>query len=244
MPAWSVQQRDDEVWAVVAFVARLPRTDADEYRRLAGRGPAIQQPPAPLATSGHIEPPEPVREMCSRCHGADGIGRNDAFPSLAGQREHYLYAALRAFANRSRFSATMSQVAAQLNDGEMREAALYYGRLPARSSGAASDSGAGTRGAIIATRGVPERNIPACIECHGPSDTPKNPAYPRLAGQHFRYLRLQLDLLQQRRRGGSPNVNLMHEVVDHLTVSDMEDVAGYFATLRDQFPSKPSVPSQ
>ena len=34
MPAWVVQNRDDEVWAVVAFLKRLPELDAELYRRL------------------------------------------------------------------------------------------------------------------------------------------------------------------------------------------------------------------
>jgi cytochrome c553 len=39
----------------------------------------------------------------------------------------------------------------------------------------------------------------------------------------------QLDLLKQRRRGGSPRVNLMHAVVDRLDSRDIQDVARYFA---------------
>jgi cytochrome c553 len=233
MPAWPVQQRDDEVWAVVAFLTRLPRMGSAEYQRLAGRRSASADPVAAVTASAQPDPPELVRDLCSRCHGADGTGRDGAFPSLAGQRMDYLSASLRAFANRSRLSATMSEVAARLSDEQIRETAAYYEQMPGRTGPAPVDSHAAPRGVSIATRGVPERNIPACVECHGPSVMPKNTAYPRLAGQHFRYLRLQLDLLKQRRRGGSPNVNLMHEVADHLAAQDMDDAAGYFATLTD-----------
>jgi cytochrome c553 len=239
MPAWPVPQRDDEVWAVVAFLTRLPRMHSAEYRRLTGRGGATADAVAPAATSGQTDTPAPVRETCSRCHGADGTGREGAFPSLAGQKRDYLYASLRAFAERSRFSATMSEIAARLTDDQIRETAAYYEQLPGRTGNAAIDAPSASRGAAIAERGVTERSIPACVECHGPSVTLKNPAYPRLAGQHFRYLRLQLDLLQQRRRGGSPNVNLMHEVADHLAAQDMDDTASYFATLEvPPFPSR------
>jgi cytochrome c553 len=231
MPAWPVQNRDDEVWAVVAFLTRLPRLSSAEYQRLAGRRAAAADPVAAGATSAQANASELVRGLCSRCHGADGTGRDGAFPSLAGQRKDYLSASLRAFANRSRSSATMSEIAVRLGDDEIRETAAYYEQLPGRARIAPADSHAASRGVSIATRGVPERNIPACVECHGPSVQPKNTAYPRLAGQHFRYLRLQLDLLKQRRRGGSLNVNLMHEVADHLTAQDMDDAAGYFATL-------------
>jgi Cytochrome C oxidase, cbb3-type, subunit III len=35
MPAWPALDRDDEVWAMVAFLRQFPKLDADEYRRLA-----------------------------------------------------------------------------------------------------------------------------------------------------------------------------------------------------------------
>src|SRR5688572_18490099 len=74
MPAWPVQQRDDEVWAVVAFLRRMPDLDATEYRRLAyGDAGAV----------AGAEPPRAVADVCSRCHGIDGTGRSGAFPSLA-----------------------------------------------------------------------------------------------------------------------------------------------------------------
>ncbi|MCD6041157.1 MAG: cycA, partial [Burkholderiales bacterium] len=34
MPAWPARQRDDEVWALVAFVRRLPGMTREEYERL------------------------------------------------------------------------------------------------------------------------------------------------------------------------------------------------------------------
>jgi hypothetical protein len=30
MPGWSVQERDDEVWAMAAFLRRIPRIDSGE----------------------------------------------------------------------------------------------------------------------------------------------------------------------------------------------------------------------
>src|SRR5690606_19116170 len=35
MPAWVAQQRDDEVWAMVAFLQRLPALSAAQFRQLA-----------------------------------------------------------------------------------------------------------------------------------------------------------------------------------------------------------------
>jgi cytochrome c553 len=126
----------------------------------------------------------------------------------------------------------MRDIAAQLSDGLMREMAIYYERLPARDADATTvDSSAAERGRTIGTTGVPDRDIPACGECHGPTQAPKNPAYPKLSAQYVRYLTSQLALLQERRRGGSPHVNLMHVFVDRLRPSEISDVAQYFAAL-------------
>lgn len=222
MPAWSAQMRDDEVWAVVAFLRVMPMLESGEYRRLAAGD-------ANVSASG----PEVVRSLCWRCHGVDGTGRGPgSFPSLAGQRAAYTYASLRAFKDRSRFSGIMSGVASGLDDATMREVARYYEGLPLRRSGAPGDSASLAQGASIVSVGSPEREIPPCAECHGqPGAQPKNPAYPRLASQHGEYLRRQLELLKERRRGGTANVSLMHAFVDRLQPGDIRDVTAYFSAL-------------
>jgi cytochrome c553 len=232
MPAWPAPQRDDEVWAMVAFLRRMPQLDPAAYRRLA-YGDTAPAPDVVTKSSlvGSPAPPLAVRNVCWRCHGLDGTGRGPgAFPSLAGQRAEYLHAALRAFADRGRFSGIMSGIAANLSEDEMRAAATYYAALPPRAGARSDVSAAIARGAVIAARGIPERDIPACVECHGPTDRPKNPAYPLLRDQHARYLVQQLRLLQQRQRGGSPNITLMQVFVDRLRQDEMQDVALYYAS--------------
>jgi cytochrome c553 len=142
-----------------------------------------------------------------------------------------VHGSLRAYANRSRFSAIMNGVAANLTDDTMRQVAAYYEGLPARSGGAVTDERAIAAGATIAAQGVPDLDIPACAECHGPTETPKNPAYPRLAGQPARYLASQLELMKQRRRGGSANVNLMEAFVDRLRPDHIRNVTLYYSSL-------------
>ena len=222
MPAWPAQQRDDEVWAMVAFLRRMPALDAAAYQALVF-GQTVDASPAPRV----------VREACWRCHGVDGTGRGSgAFPSLAGQRAAYLHAALRAFADRQRFSGIMATITASLDDQTMREAAAYYERLPSRPGGEGNDARAQARGEAIAEYGVPDRDIPSCADCHGPVGTPRNPAYPVLAGQNARYLALQLELFQQRRRGGSGFANLMHVFVGRLRAEEIRDVTIYYSSIQ------------
>jgi cytochrome c553 len=206
---------------MVAFLRRLPGMDSAQYRSLAYGD-------ADHAGDGA---PETVRNICARCHGLDGTGRGGAFPSLAGQQSMYLYGALRAFADGARFSGIMRTVAATLDDQTMREMAAYYESLPPRPADGRVDGSARARGEMIAMRGVPDRDIPSCADCHGPASAPRNPAYPVLAGQEARYLRLQLELLRQRQRGGSGYVNLMHAFVNRLDEPQMTDVTTYYASL-------------
>jgi cytochrome c553 len=230
MPAWPIQTRDDEVWAVVTFLRRLPDMSSDEYQTLVEEKNANPQVDEKI--------PAVVRGVCSRCHGSDGRGRGQsAFPSLAGQHFEYLYNSLDAFATRRRQSGTMTAVATSLDQDMMREAASYYSALPARAPSSSANATVTRRGESIATAGIPERNIPACRHCHGPAEQPRAPAYPLLGAQDADYLRSQLELLQQRRRGGSGNENLMHVFVRRLTSEDIEAVTTYYSHIVDSTPT-------
>lgn len=229
MPGWPAKNRDDEVWAMIAFLQRLPELDAAEYRRLVfGETPATGASAPIEMLTGPENLPRAVRDRCARCHGIDGRGRGGAFPKLAGQHSAYLYNAMRAYASGARHSGIMEPVAAGLSPAEMRELAEYYSRL---DRGAQPKLGI-PRGRDIAHRGIPSQRVPACVDCHGPKDPQPRREYPRLAGQHAEYLVQQLELFRKGHRGGSPYAHLMNEVAPKLTPQQMRDVAAYYASLR------------
>jgi cytochrome c553 len=233
MPAWPAQQRDDEVWAMVAFLRRLPSLGSGEYDRLV-RGTASE----PLDLVDVLQPPDVVATNCARCHRVDGTGRGPgAFPRLAGQRAEYLDRALRAYASGRRHSGIMGPIAAALTDEARRLAVDHYASLAPPVSGAVLPPGgavpAASEGLAIATEGQPAELIPACVECHGPAAQPKNPAFPRLAGQFDSYLAGQLRLLRDGRRGGSEYVHLMQAVAARLSDRQIEAVARYYSSLAD-----------
>jgi cytochrome c553 len=244
MPAWSTQLRDDEVWAMVAFLQRLPGMDAAQYRSLAF-GPLAA---APAGTEGArlstMElPPLATVDNCARCHGVDGQGRgNVAIPRLAGQREAYLLASLQAFARGQRHSGIMQPVAAGLDAAQMRALARHYASQPLSAGGpakaprplpAAASAGddARARGARLVAQGSGTQRIPACRHCHGPGPVQTNPVYPRLAGLSPRYLALQLRLFQQGRRGGTPYRHLMARAASTLSERQIQDLAVYYGSL-------------
>jgi cytochrome c553 len=246
MPAWPALERDDEVWAMVAFLRHLPRLDASGYRQLV-HGPVANQPAAVAAIAPMQEMSVPATgptdalaqlaaENCARCHGLDGLGRGTgAFPNLAGQRPAYLAAALQAYTNSTRPSGLMEPVAAGLSAESLRALAGYYAQLPrltATPARHANDAAALTRGAAIAQQGLPQQRLPACAACHGPGEQARQPHYPVLAGQPANYLVLQLELFNTRVRRGSEYAHLMHPIAARLSPAQMRDVALYYEQLR------------
>lgn len=248
MPAWPALERDDEVWAIVAFLRKLPQLSGREYRRLVHGdhvGREHRTDAIPLEDLvGAEEPPVAVKTTCARCHGVDGRGRgNAAFPIIAGQRLAYLQAALDAYANGRRHSGIMETAISGLDMNELGAVARYYANMPARRIGPdvvalprtlparSITPDALARGRLLATQGIAERKIPACVGCHGPAPLPPNEHAPILAGQYAEYLVLQLELFKRGTRGGSRYAHLMHPVARHLSKQQMLDVALYFATL-------------
>lgn len=244
MPAWPSLERDDEVWAMVAFLLQYPELDADDYRELSGRNLVT----APRGGDLTLTPPPPplVAQSCVRCHGADGLNRgNPHLPRLAGQSAAYLRDALSAYASGRRQSGIMSPVAADLTPEAIEVLADYYASLPPKraspvepaASGvgwpfaAAPDAAARARGERLAREGFPSERIPACLDCHGNNGRRAKPEYPRLAGQPAAYLAQQLELFREDRRGGADHAHLMQPIGARLTPEQAWDLAAYFASL-------------
>lgn len=224
MPAWPAPHRDDEVWAVVAFLRELPGLDGAGYRIL------VHGERAPSAPSQEV--PTAAVQTCARCHGLDGLGRGSGvYPKLAGQRADYQRNALEAYARGERRSGIMGPIAAGLSAEAIGRLADYYSRLRPSAGARPREIGAVARGRSIALRGVRERRVPACVKCHGPKDEPVKAAYPALAGQPADYLELQLRLFKDGGRGGSAFAHLMAPIAARLTHAEMRDVALYFETV-------------
>lgn len=234
MPAWPALQRDDEVWAMVAFLRALPGLDAAGYERLV-RGEDDAGGAALASPVRARRVPETVAGSCGPCHGVDGRGRGTAaFPRLAGQRPAYLLASLEAYARGHRHSGIMGPIAAALDAGRMRELADHYAALDGGEPPAPSPAGPAATvamGEVIARDGIPGRRVPACAACHGPGAGPRNPVYPELAGQYADYLALQLELFAKDARGGTEYAHIMRMVAGRLTREQIRAVAAYYASL-------------
>jgi cytochrome c553 len=169
MPGWVSPERDDEVWAMVAFLAKLPGMTQDEFGRLAfGEVRDVTRSGAELVRFG---PYESAIAACARCHGLDGAGAADgAFPKIGGQSQAYLLYALDAYAADQRPSGIMQPVAAALSPDERRLVVRYYAgsAMTARGEGGqyrSPEPRLVAHGAEIVAKGLPQQGMPSCVPC-------------------------------------------------------------------------------
>ena len=204
MPAWPAEGRRDEVWPLVSFLRALPMTPAN-YRALAG--------------AKELQADRASPAFCATCHASSGL-----VPPLEPQSEAYLVRALGDYADGSRPSGIMGPIAQALSPAERTELAAAFAGAPFPAPAIASDSA--KRGRLIAEQGVPARDVPACLACHGGS---ARADYPVLAGLPAPYLTGQLKLWQQGGRAGTPLGALMAGIAKRLTLDEIRDLSAFFA---------------
>lgn len=234
MPAWPTQTRDDEVWAMVAFLRKLPHISRDEYKELVyGRKMPLMIMPSHYSgeVSGH------VAITCSHCHGVDGNGRGEGvFPGLAGQKQEYLVNSLRAYKQGKRNSGTMELVSSSLEEEMIIELSRYYSsqkRKVLKKAYSPEEKIAIERGREIAHKGIPEQHVAACIGCHGPNQKKQDRKnyLPVLYSQPATYLETQLKLFVENKRGGSKHAVLMQKAVWKLSDQQRKDLSLYYESL-------------
>jgi len=258
MPAWPAQQRDDEVWAVVAFLRAFPDLDAAAYRRLVDGETAPKKSASQLSDLESEPAATALTKSCNACHGLDGQGReNGAFPKLAGQHPEYLIASMEAFARGERHSGIMEPIAVSLlpdvaatempqtntehganptparkktRSSQLEALARHYANLKTTAASVQANQKSIQRGEVIAKKGIPSQEVPACIDCHDSGNAPMNPLYPSLDSQHGDYIVLQLTLFKAGHRGGTSHAHLMRKIAVELKDEQMRDVASYFAS--------------
>jgi cytochrome c553 len=217
MPAWATQHRDDEVWALVAFLKTLPTLDVRGYAR--------------LAFGADTEPPLQEQTLimgCAFCHGdATRVPRSGLVPTLHGQPAAFLQSALSAYANGRRHSGIMQPIATDLSDGAIAALARHYaGLVPPRRSAPSAPDPSIEHGQKVANEGKPTEGIPPCLSCHGAEalDT-----FPRLAGQSAEYMTKRLRNLRAGIDGNSETAAIMIPIARLMSDREIEDVSAYFS---------------
>jgi cytochrome c553 len=227
MPGWVALERADEIWAVVAFLKRLPTLDAKSYRALAlGSVELAGQNGEELAT---VESNPQGVGACARCHGAEGSRpASNLVPILHGQPAEFLVTALREYADGTRRSGIMQPLAADLGEQDRQRLAAYYAKLAPRRSSPSVGSSPSGRGRQVAMEGDAANGIPACGACHSRDGLAR---YPRLAGQSATYMAGQLRLWATGHHASTSGAAIMAPIARRLSETDILAVAAYFEAL-------------
>ena len=225
MPGWVALERDDEVWAVVAFLRVLPTLDKARYRTLAFGNTAA---PSIVESAAKRIPVEQSALVCARCHGAEGNGpASGLVPNLHGQPAAFLAAAIRDYAKGRRRSGIMEPPVSDLEEGDVDRLASYYaGLAPPAPTPSTIDPNLIARGELLATTGDPAAGLPACNTCHGRDALD---SYPRLAGQNAAYMKGQLRLWKAGHNAADDGAAIMAPIARQLSDADIEAATSYFA---------------
>jgi cytochrome c553 len=227
MPGWVASEREDEIWAVAAFLKRMPELDVEAYRDLVFGAVRQARPETDgLATASADAG---VLLACGRCHGTKGqLPISDLVPVLHGQPADFLIASLKAYAEGTRRSGVMQVLISDLTEEDMQSYAAYYaGLVPPARPAQVGDAALIENGRTLAMGGMPAAGVPPCITCHG------NPAanYPRLAGQPAAYISGQLRLWKMGHGSSSALGAIMAPIARQLTDGQIDAVAAYYAAL-------------
>lgn len=175
---------------------------------------------------------QPGAMPCVVCHGPDGLGLSAAgFPRLAGLPAEHVRKQLADFSSGARNNPVMQPLAKALTEAQMAAVSQAVSTMPfpARAPQHRSDM-PGSPAQKLALQGAWERQIPACVSCHGPAGAGVGDAFPPLAGQPAAYLSAQLAAWQNGTRHNDPN-DLMGHIAKSLTAEEVQAVAEYFASL-------------
>ena len=168
---------------------------------------------------------------CIECHGANGTGNAvGVFPRLAGMNADYLAKQLHDYRDGKRSDPVMQPIAKALSDTEIGEVVAYFAAQRVNTPAVVDDKALWTQGEHIAVSGFWERDVPACISCHGPGARGVGPHFPKLAGQHASYISKQLKAWRAGTRANDPQ-GLMKGIAQRLPENEVAAVSAYLASL-------------
>lgn len=164
-------------------------------------------------------PPQVV--VCAACHTATGNSTNPLYPILAGQTARYLYLELRDFKAGRRHDPSMDPIAATLTPESMLALAEWFSKQKQEPNGFKPDP-------AKVDAGRKKADADLCSMCHLGNFSGQN-EIPRVAGQHYAYIKKQLEDFRAKRRtndGGN-----MTSVAATLTDAEIDNLAEYIANL-------------
>jgi cytochrome c553 len=168
-------------------------------------------------------------QYCEVCHGvsAQGFLGYYPIPRLAGQQITYIETQLQGFVEHKRANNIMFNVGHVLSPAMITALATKFHDLNPKPLGNAPKELVAA-GKQIYEEGVPGANVIACASCHG-KEAKGDGQFPRLAGQLYAYVTLQLTNWSQER--GETTSDIMAPIARGLTEPQIKAVAAYVSNL-------------
>jgi cytochrome c553 len=186
--------------------------------------------PAAAAKGDAAKAQKIVNDVCGACHATDGNSTSPAYPSLAGQHPEYIAKQLAEFKSGARKNAIMAPNAATLSNDDMLNLAAYFSAQQPKPK-LAKDAALVAEGQKIYKGGNAGSGVPACASCHGPAGSGIPVQFPRLAGQHAKYVQSQLKNFRSGDRANDGG-KMMQVIARKMTDQEMKAVAEYINGLR------------
>jgi cytochrome c553 len=161
-------------------------------------------------------------QVCTACHGEQGVPIDNNTPAIWGQKAGYLYLQLRDFKSGARKSEIMGPVAQTLPRDDMLALAEYFEAKPWPALGQPAAP------ADIATRAARTNNSIGCTGCHQ-GQYQGDGTQPRLAGQRREYLERTMLDFRDGKRGNNPG---MSDLMKAASPDDLKAMAQYLAGLQ------------
>ena len=171
-----------------------------------------------------------VNNLCIACHAIDGNSAIPSNPKLAGQHADYLSRQLDYFKKGIRENAVMQGMVASLSTKDFDNLGHYFENQKLKLS-AAKSNGKGSLGEKIFRAGIPDKKLPACASCHGPSGHGIPGQFPRLNAQHSDYTISQLNAYKNGLRKNEA-AKMMATIAQRLSDAEMQAVADYIEGLQ------------
>lgn len=166
---------------------------------------------------------------CAGCHNPDGNSALAINPKLAGQSEKYLVKQLNDFRSGARENAMMTPMANLLAEGDIENVAAFYASQTVQHAAVADKYI--VLGQRLYQSGDADRDIPACMACHGANGKGMPAAgFPALGGQHPEYTKAQLIAFRSGQRNNDAN-KVMRDVVAKMSDEQIEALAYFLAGL-------------
>jgi cytochrome c553 len=161
-------------------------------------------------------------QVCTACHGENGVPQQSVIPVIWGQQLGYIFLQLRDFKSGARKNELMAPIMQNLEPADFLPLAQYFSQKLWPDLQQPQASAAVTAQAQRANTSV------VCTGCHQ-ENYKGDSTQPRLAGQHHDYLAKTMTDFRSGARGNNPG---MTDLMKATSEADIAALATYLAGLQ------------